>query len=153
MKLREMHDFVNAELESLEQAVFEIESIRSDFKNSTPNARELAATGLFLSNLYGGIENILKRIAQFHDIPLPVGPNWHIELIHLFSTDGQPELPTLIDFTLSAELAPYRRFRHVVHHGYAYQLKWHHTQPGVDGANSLFGAFRSRVNDYLNGVS
>ena len=115
--------------------------------------RELAAAGLFLANLYNGIENILKRIARFHQAAIPSGADWHIELVKAFCDPSRPGLPVLLSHSLASLLAPYRRFRHVVHHGYGFQLRWSDMFPGIEGAAQMVEAFRNSVDTYLQTIT
>ena len=45
-----------------------------------PTVRERAAAGLFMADLYNGIENTLKRICRHCGVAIPSGGNWHVEL-------------------------------------------------------------------------
>jgi hypothetical protein len=38
-----------------------------------PTVREQTAAAAFLAQFYNGIENILKRISIFYEVPLPTG--------------------------------------------------------------------------------
>ena len=76
--------------------------------------RNKTAAAAFLAQFYGGIENILKRISRFYGVSLPSGNLWHVELFKRFCKPPSEPLPLLFDRTLSEELAPYRKFRHVV---------------------------------------
>jgi hypothetical protein len=84
----------------------------------------LAAAALFLANFYNGIENVLKRICRFNHVDIPAGGDWHLELASSFGDLPRHGLPRLLDAQLVSDLAPYLQFRHVVHHGYGFRLRW-----------------------------
>lgn len=137
------------QLEMLDYTVQEIVLLRSDLGGKEPNRREIAAAAAFLADFYAGIENILKRISLFHNVELPVGDNWHVELFARFCTPGYPGLPVLIEEDLKGPLAAYRRFRHVVHHGYVLQLQWSRMAEGVQSIDQVYQNFKAKLQTIL----
>jgi len=137
------------EFDSLQQVVNELEALRRDVAGREPSVREKTAAAAFLAQFYTGIENILKRLSRFHDVVLPVGDNWHLDLFKRFCGAGQPPLPPLFDENLERQLGPFRRFRHVVHHGYGFQIDWDRMLEGLDQVSVVMTAFRSRVTAHL----
>jgi hypothetical protein len=136
--LAELREEIAVELESLEATVNELVTLREDIADREPTVREKTAAAAFLAQFYNGIENILKRISHYHNIPLPTGETWHVDLFRRFCSPPQPPLPILFDDPLAAALAPYRRFRHVAFHSYGFQLEWSHMAEGVISAAGLF---------------
>jgi len=55
----------------------------------------------------------------------------------------------LFDKTLSSDLAPYRKFRHVFHHGYGFQLDWDRLTEGIEKSQSVFDRFKTSIEDYF----
>lgn len=149
MNAAELREEIAIEFDALERTRAEVEGLFHDIGGREPAARELAAAGLFLSNIYNGIENILKRIRLFHGIALPSGPNWHIDLFKSFCDPPEGCLPLLLAPPLDADLAPFRRLRHVVHHGYGFRLQWDQIRPGIERAGDLLRAFRAAVHEHL----
>ena len=143
---------IDIEFEAIQMTVDELTLLRHDVAQREPSVRELAAAGLFLANFYNGIENVLKRICRFHQIQLPAGSDWHIALISAFCDPPQYGLPLLLDDRLADELAPYRQFRRVVHHGYGFRLRWQDMRAGVESTGEIFAKFRNRVEAYLGGL-
>ena len=99
-----------------------------------------------------GIENILKRLSRFHGLMLPSGENWHFDLFKRFCPPVQPPIPMLFDDSLAGQLGPFRRFRHVVHHGYGFQIEWDRMREGLDRVSAVLAAFRVRVTAHLDGL-
>ena len=149
MKPNELAEQIDIEFEAIQLTVDELSSLRDDISGREPTLRELAAAGLFLATFYNGIENILKRICRFHEIDTPVGSDWHVELVRSFGDPPRGGLPLLLDAQLAEDLAPYRQFRHVVHHGYGFRLVWPDMLFGVEGADSVFRRFKMTVGNYL----
>jgi hypothetical protein len=114
-----------------------------------PTVREKTAAAAFLAQFYSGIENILKRISRYHNVPLPTGETWHVDLFQRFCPPSYPDLPVLFDEDLASALAPYRRFRHVAFHGYGFQLDWSRMAEGVANVQDVFSQLKATLADYL----
>lgn len=143
---------VDIDLASMRKTRAELLALFADVQHRDPTTREAAAAGLFLANLYTGAENVLKRIASHHSAELPSGDRWHVELFEAFCDPRREDVPTLFDQQLAGEMAPYRRFRHVVHRGYAFQLRWADMLPGVQQADGVFARFEERVREYIDSL-
>lgn len=102
-----------------------------------------------MAQFYGGIENILKRISRFNSVSLPSGDTWHIDLFKRFCEPSYDPLPVLFDKYLASEMSPYRKFRHIVYHGYGFQLDWSRMQEGMENADNVFLKFKSSLSNYL----
>lgn len=81
MKVDELRVQVEIELEGMATVVNELVLLQHDISNREPTIREKTAAGAFLAQFYNGFENILKQISYYHNITLPTGDNWHIELL------------------------------------------------------------------------
>lgn len=153
MQRDELIEVVRFELDAMQTTAQELAVLLSDVQERDPTLREKTAAGAFLAQFYTGVENILKRISRYHGIPLPHGDTWHLDLFQRFREPGKPPLPVLLDEALASDLGPYRRFRHVVHHGYGFELEWERMQEGVRRVGSVFERFRRQVEAYLERVS
>jgi len=100
-------------------------------------------------HFYGDVENILKRISLFYAVPIPTGDTWHVDLFKRFCIPSQDPLPVLFDAAFAAALAAYRRFRHVVYHGYGFQLDSHRMQEGMANIDNIYLQFKSALQDCL----
>lgn len=143
---------VETELDFLEQIVNELTALEKDIGDNEPTVRERTAASAFLAQFYTGIENILKRISRYQGLSLPTGDSWHIDLFHRFCEPGHKNLPILFDAALAPIMASYRKFRHVVHHGYGFQVEWNRLHDGISQITSVFDAFRDRLLQYLRYV-
>jgi hypothetical protein len=143
---------VRSELENLHHTVEGLEELREDLGDAEPAQYHVAGAAHLLGSIYMGIENVLKRISKYHGLDLPSGKNWHVQLFQRFVTPSKKELPALFDENLARRLDSFRRFRHVVHHGYAMDLRWERMQKGFDEARPVVDAFRIRVEAYLGSL-
>lgn len=145
MKLDDLKEEISIELELMDGTIKELLSLKEEISGRKPTVREKTAAAAFLAQWYNGVENILKRIYRYYNITIPVGDNWHTELVKGVSEPPREDLPLLIDYELFTDLAPFRKFRHVVYHGYGFQLEWDRMLPGIERVSTIFLRFKKRV--------
>jgi len=150
MKLENLIEEIDIEFESLETVVAELLKLRQDVGDKKPSVRDLTAASAFLAQFYNGVENILKRFYRFLNKPLPKGVDWHIILFRSFCDPPEEKLPLLFSKQLEDRLSSFRKFRHVVHHGYGFKLDWSILKPGIDGINDIFKVFKMVVGKVLS---
>ena len=152
MKIEELKAEIAIEFAALRQVANELEALRIDVASREPTVREKTAAAAFLAQFYSGLENILKRVSRFHGVGLPAGENWHFDLFKRFCPPGHPPLPVMFDDALARQLGPFRRFRHVVHHGYGFQIEWDRMCEGVEHVPQVLMAFHDRVEAHLKTI-
>lgn len=153
MTAGELYEEISIELDLIETSVNEAISLQNDLAGQAPSIREKTAAAAFLAQFYGGIENILKRIHHYHGLPTPAGDSWHIEIFKRFCKPGYQALPILFDDSLAASLAPFRKFRHVVYHGYGFQLDWERMKEGLESLEDVQSRVKSAMIKYLSSLS
>lgn len=136
----------------IENALEKLTALYVDVGNRKPSVREKTAAATFVAQLYGGIENILKRISLFNNIPFPTGRTWQMDLFKRFCIPSYRSLPELFDGFLASGLPPYRRFRHVFHNSYSFELEWERMKEGIEKAPHLFVRFKGKVLKYSQGL-
>lgn len=149
MTIEDLREEIDIELENIGKVLEELAALQVEVKGRNPTIREKTAAGAFLAQFYNGIENILKRISRFHAVPLPSGDMWHTDLFKRYCEPSYKPLPLLFDTSLSLEMSPFRKFRHVVYHGYGFQLEWDRMAEGIEKAEKVFHRFRIILDDYL----
>lgn len=149
MTVQELHKEISIELELIETTLKEISTLKIDIADREPTVREKTAAAAFIAQFYGGIENILKRISRFNSVPLPTGDTWHVELFKRYCEPSYKPLPVLFDKSLSLAMASFRKFRHVVYHGYGFQLDWERMKEGIENIKDVFNRFKIMLFDYL----
>jgi hypothetical protein len=149
MTVQELHKEIGIELELIETILKELSDLKNDIASREPSVREKTAAAAFMAQFYGGIENIFKRISHFYNIPLPAGETWHLELYKRFCKPQYKSLPVLLDETLELSLAPFRKFRHIMYHGYGFQLDWDRMKDGIENIDSIFQQFKTSLLNYL----
>ena len=151
MTRHELEEEIRVQLDLMRQTVNEIVFARASRAGDPLQAFDLAGFGALLMNFYSGIENILKRIAVFHGIEIPTGPNWHVELLSMFvsptPSSGAPRVFSQEDAELLRE---YRSFRHLMVHGYGVALRWEKMSHLVDGIETAMSTVVAAVDRYLS---
>jgi hypothetical protein len=150
MTEKELFEEISIELEQIETVLRELNSLHDDVKGREPTVREKTAASSFLAQFYGGIENILKRIGRFNRVNLPKGDTWHVDLFKQYCSPPHKTLPLIFDEALAADMAPYRKFRHIVHHGYGFELDWLRMQEGIEKIEDVYVRFKANVLKYLD---
>ncbi len=153
MKIEQYKAEVEIELDNIARVVTELQHLAHDMEKCDPTLRDKTAAGAFLSQFYMGVENILKHTLKYHGLSLPTSAHWHIELFQRFCEPPSEPLPVFFDEELAAELKPYRRFWHLVHHGYGFDLKWELMQKGIAEIGPIFQRFRTCILDYLDDLA
>lgn len=82
-----------------------------------------SAIALNLHSFYTGVERILEAIARFVDGGIPMGEQWHRQLLEQMCVDIPQVRPAVISESTRTRLDEFRRFRHVVRSLYAYRLE------------------------------
>lgn len=152
MTVQELREEIDIELEYLENVIGELVALRSEVADLQPSVRDKTAAGAFLAQFYAGIENILKRLCCFYDIEAPRGESWHIDLFQWFCDPPRQPLPMLFDAELARRLSPFRKFRHVVYHGYGFQLDWSRMQDGINQIDTVFSTLRQNIDRCLRAI-
>jgi hypothetical protein len=107
----ELCEDVAVELEAMAATVQELVALQADVAERVPTVREQTAAAAFLAQFYNGVENILKRLSHYHNVPLPTGETWHVDLFRRFCSPPHPPLPALFDASLE-ETYPIRIKKH-----------------------------------------
>lgn len=149
MRHEELCEEIDIELELLDATVRELITLRNDVDDREPTVREKTAAGAFLAQFYGGIENILKRICHFYGIAVPTGDTWHIVLFKHFCKPCYSQLPVLFNESLASDMASFRKFRHIVYHGYGFQLDWTRMKEGIESVEDVYLRFKTRLLKYM----
>jgi hypothetical protein len=89
-------------------------------------------------DFYSGAERIFRLIALRVDEDMPVGADWHVQLLHRMATDIERVRPAVLDRETARRLEEYLRFRHLFRHIYGFDLEWERCQDLLDGLPAVF---------------
>ena len=89
-----------------------------------PSNYILRAGGSILHDFYTGIEKIFESIAKEVDRRIPIGEEWHSELLHQMTLDIPGLRPPVISLNTEKRLREYLGFRHLFRKRYGFELDW-----------------------------
>lgn len=149
MNSDELKTSVSIEFENIDKIISEIKNVFDKIGNDTPDIIQITALSAFASQFYTGVENILKRISNYYNIPLPTTNDWHIVLFKRFCNPPYNNLPMLFNDSVVTEMNSIRKFRHYFFHGYSFRIEWDWLKQGLENIENLHSDFKSSVNSYL----
>jgi hypothetical protein len=82
------------------------------------------AGGSILHDFYTGIEKIFESIAKEIDDRIPMGEEWHSELLRQMTLDIPGLRPPVITASTEKKLREYLGFRHLFRKRYGFELDW-----------------------------
>ncbi len=145
MTSEELLEEISIELGLIETTVREVVALSESVSGREVINWEKTAASAYLAQFYMGVENILKRISKFYNVPLPGTDSWHVDLFNRFCSPPESPPPALFDESLKADMTGFRKFRHVLHHGYGFLLDWDRLIVGIERIEDVFLRFRTRV--------
>lgn len=95
------------------------------------------ALALTIHHIYTAFEQALLRIARTFDRTSYTGGEWHRDLIRAMAVEVPEVRPPVLSASLLRTVDEYRGFRHIVRHGYDYELDWQRMKPLVQRLPSL----------------
>jgi uncharacterized protein YutE (UPF0331/DUF86 family) len=133
-----------AEIANVEAALRNLEDVSARQERTVV---ELAAIGVFLHNIYNGIENILKQTLKLKSIQIPRAENWHKDLLNLSVSNE------VISESLSDELYEYLTFRHFFVHAYGFMLEEAPLEVLADNIPGIWQRFIADIDSSLRHMS
>ncbi|MAU01545.1 MAG: hypothetical protein CL608_30780 [Anaerolineaceae bacterium] len=107
------------------------------------------ALALNLHSFYLGVERIFEDIARTIDQEIPAGSDWHRLLLQQMASDMPPVRPAIISETTYHCLDEFRRFRHVIRHGYTTHLKIKSVKELATSLHDCFTAVHQDLNNFI----
>ena len=89
-----------------------------------PSNYLLRAAGSILHDFYTGIEKIFESIGKEVDGRIPMGEEWHSDLLHQMALDIPGLRPPVISSDTEKKLREYLGFRHLFRKRYGFELDW-----------------------------
>lgn len=143
---------VNSEFSFLEETKNQVNELLQIVSGKSPGNIEIAAANQYLSQFYNGIENVLKRIIKFVNLPLKRNDNWHIELLNYFYNNPSSEKIHLFDRNNYEVLNTYRKIRHVVRQGYNFQMDWDKLSIAMENIPLYLTEFKMKIMNFVDSI-
>ena len=148
-RLQRLADDLTAELNEFLGLKAEIANAESRLGTSVPDAFELRAVGSILHDVYGGAEGICQHVAKEIDRRVPVGANWHRDLLDQMTQPLTKTRPAVVQPETAALLEKYRAFRHIFRNIYGPKLDWTQMKPLLDNATPTIDTFAADIEQFI----
>ena len=150
MRSQVLIEEIEIELSSLDITVDSINKLFKIIDNKEPDIFQKAAMNQFISEFYNGIENLLKRICKYNNIPLPYGDDSHIKLFNLFVQNINNDLPLIFSNDIIDDFKQMRKFRHFVIHGYSFKIEWIYIKGSIPRVDTIYQIVKANIKNYIN---
>jgi hypothetical protein len=145
MTKEELRQFCDAELQNIDRLREEIFSLYSPDK-SDYTFSEKAAIYAFVTNIYRGIENILKQILVFDQLDVTDSPEWHEKVLIKAAEMG------ILPPELFQAFSQYLAFRNHFLYTYILDIKWEDLKVLIDALNDVLDKFKAEVHEYIQTI-
>ncbi|MXV75412.1 hypothetical protein F4Z99_14215 [Candidatus Poribacteria bacterium] len=144
---------INDELTKIESTVGGIATALEDIEILPVAARPYIQESIAkkLADVYNGIENIFKRVANEVDMHLPTGDSWHKDLLSQM-TEQRPERPPVISEKTFLGLEDLLKFRHAFNNIYGEELVYEKIEPHAKSINELFASVSEDLNTFTDSL-
>ena len=110
------------ERRKLTQLVASLRGLLPHWDEPAGQSERIDAAALRLQSLYTGLERCFGQVVRVFNGGPPQGQDWHRRLLERMALETE-QRPALLDAESRDGLAELLRFRHVVRHLYAYELR------------------------------
>jgi hypothetical protein len=111
------------EIGQIDQLLIAYAELWERTQQGTPDLVEMTAMASVPHSFYNGLENIFLSIAKELDQEVPLGAQWHRDLLVQIARKTANR-NNVISAELAQKLADYLGFRHFYRHSYSFFLEW-----------------------------
>ena len=140
---------VEFEISQIDKLLSESQPLQDLCKLKKPDFIELSAAAMVLHSFYNGIENIIVMILKGYGEVLPIGYNWHMELLEKTCIQCVNR-KIIFNSELKSQLEEYRKFRHLVRHIYNYKLNWTMMEGIMNNINTIWEKIKENLNKFFD---
>ncbi len=138
---------IRDELNEIERVVSHVNKDWQKFVTSGDDAY-LKAVAYDLHGFYTGLERIFQSVADTIDDHLPVGQNWHKELLGQMAREIKNIRPALLSEKSAELLDEYMRFRHRIRNIYSFNLLPDRIKGLVERLPDVYEQVKSNLIDF-----
>ena len=153
MNRKRLTQRINDEQTKIESTINGIAKALEDIETlpiaASPYIQESIANKL--ADVYNGIENIFKRVANEVDMHVPTGDSWHKDLLTQM-TEQRPERPPVISEKTFPRLETLLKFRHAFNNIYGEELVYEKIEPHAKSINALFASVSQDLNTFTDAL-
>jgi len=130
-------------MENIEYILTELEKVK---ERPLKEPVVLVGIGAYLQNIYMGMENILKQLLLYRNIPIPDTATWHKDLLNLAIENS------FITNAVADKIGKYLYFRHFFTHAYGFYIEEEKLKPLMDNISRDYSEFKAEINNYLDKI-
>ena len=149
-KLRKVASLLKNDLNTTVELGTQVKEFAREVPNYNINDKNpyIYAVAVNLQHFYTSLETIFKRVAKELEGDLPSGESWYQELLEQMFIEIEDIRPPLFSNNIKKELDELRRFRHVVRHGYEYDLDWDKINPLVKTLEKIIPRIKEDIHEF-----
>ena len=117
-----------------------------------PSNYLVRAGGSILHDFYTGIEKIFESIAKEIDNRIPMGEEWHSELLRQMTLDIPGLRPPVITVSTEKKLREYLGFRHLFWKRYGFELDWQKLKKLLLGLPQIRTHLENEIGKFFEGL-
>lgn len=146
---RKIKSQVKFEIKQIDELFQSYADLFNRVRNRSPDLVEITAIASVLHSFYNGMENIFLTIAKGIDESVPLGEQWHRELLIQMAEQTPDRNRVLTQETVQC-LAKYLAFRHYFRHSYSFFLEWKELKELVDPLEGDWKRIKNEILLFLN---
>jgi len=117
-----------------------------------PSNYLLRAGGSILHDFYTGIEKIFESIGKEIDQRVPMGEEWHSELLHQMTFNIPGLRPPVITTRTEKRLREYLGFRHLFRKRYGFELDWEKMKRLLSNMPDVLSGLENEIKTFFDSL-
>ena len=117
-----------------------------------PSNYLLRAGGSILHDFYTGIEKIFESIGKEIDQRVPMGEEWHSELLHQMTLNIPGLRPPVITTRTEKRLREYLGFRHLFRKRYGFELDWEKMKRLLSNMPDVLSGLENEIKTFFDSL-
>jgi len=132
------------------QKLHQLDREKNGLLRKKPSNYVIRAGGSILHDFYTGVEKIFENIAKEVDRRIPMGEEWHSDLIHQMTLEVPGLRPSILSAPTEKKLREYLGFRHLFRKRYGFELDWRKMKKLLGNLPQVLLALENDVSLFLH---
>jgi hypothetical protein len=132
------------------QKLHQLDREKNGLLRKKPSNYVIRAGGSILHDFYTGVEKIFENIAKEVDRRIPMGEEWHSDLIHQMTLEVPGLRPSILSAPTEKKLREYLGFRYLFRKRYGFELDWRKMKKLLGNLPQVLLALENDVSLFLH---
>jgi len=132
------------------QKLHQLDREKNGLLRKKPSNYVIRAGGSILHDFYTGVEKIFENIAKEVDRRIPMGEEWHSDLIHQMTLEVPGLRPSILSAPTEKKLREYLGFRQLFRKRYGFELDWRKMKKLLGNLPQVLLALENDVSLFLH---